>query len=230
MIFIDNKYTKWYYNIISDASTRLMNNTYTELHHIIPKSLGGSDKAHNLVKLTAKEHYMCHRLLPKMLTGGGQKKMLYALYCITHVRNKRQTTRYVPNARLYAKIKENWRSSIKGRPAHNKGKPMSIEQKEKLRAANVGKPSYIRTPETNKKMSTIKKGKPIPKLQGRVSNRKGIACSEEQKEKTRQSMLGKNTGPHSAETIEKMKGAKRRICRLSDRKEMSVNVFNRKTT
>jgi hypothetical protein len=230
MIFIDNKYTKWYYNIISNANTRLTKNTYTESHHIIPKSLGGSNEAHNLVNLTAKEHYMCHRLLPKMLTGGNQKKMLYALYCITHVRNKGQISRYIPNARLYAKIKEDWRSSIKGRPAHNKGKPMTIEQKEKLRLANLGKPSYIRTAETNEKMSKIKKGKSIPKLQGRVSNRKGIACSEEQKEKTRRSMLGKNTGPRSAETIEKMKGAKRRVCRLSDKKEMSVNVFNRKST
>lgn len=228
MIFIDNKYTKWYYNIINNAFARTNNTTYTESHHIIPKSLGGSNNPDNLINLTAKEHYICHRLLPRMLVGAQQKKMQYALYCITHVRNKQQITRYIPNARLYAKIKEDWRVSIKGRVAPNKGVPMASEQKEKLRQANIGK-KYTRSEAYRKNMSAAKKGKPIPKLQGRVSNRKGVVCSESQKEKTRQSMLGKNTGARPQEVIEKMKGPKRRVCRLSDRKEMSVNVFNRKS-
>ena len=44
MIFIQNKYTRIYYSIIFNAQTRLLNkNTYTEKHHIIPKSLGGND-------------------------------------------------------------------------------------------------------------------------------------------------------------------------------------------
>lgn len=40
---------------------------YCELHHIIPKSINNSlknDKT-NLVYLTAREHYICHRLLEK---------------------------------------------------------------------------------------------------------------------------------------------------------------------
>ena len=69
MIFIDNKYTKWYYNIINNAFARTNNTTYTESHHIIPKSLGGSNNPDNLINLTAKEHYICHRLLPRMLVG-----------------------------------------------------------------------------------------------------------------------------------------------------------------
>jgi hypothetical protein len=162
-----------------------------------------------------------------MVVGTAKKKMLYAVYCITHVKNKGQNARYVPNGRLYSKIKEEWRASIKGRIAHNKGKPMGEEQKEKLRHANLGKQSYIRTPEIREKMSRAQTG--ISKGKGRVSNRKGATCSESQKEKTRQSMLGKNAGPRSTETVEKMRRAKRRVCRLSDRKEMSVNVFNRKT-
>lgn len=226
MLFIDNKYTRWYYNIIANAQARsIQKETYTEKHHIVPKSLGGDNSNTNLVALTPKEHYMCHRLLPRMLSGNCQKKMIYALYCITHVRNKGQTTRYIPNANLYSKIKEEWRLSIVGKVAHNKGVPMSEVQKEKLRIANTGKPSYIRTKETLAKMSASQLG--ISKGKGRVSNRKGTTCSEEQKEKTRQSMLGKNTGPRSADTIEKMKGPKRRVCRLSDRREMSVNSFNR---
>jgi hypothetical protein len=47
-MFLDNKYTKVYFNIIERAKNRLLE-TYTETHHIIPKCLGGSDKKENLV-------------------------------------------------------------------------------------------------------------------------------------------------------------------------------------
>ena len=41
-MYLQNKYTKCYYNIIDRAKSRdLSKETYTEKHHIIPKSLGG---------------------------------------------------------------------------------------------------------------------------------------------------------------------------------------------
>ena len=40
---------------------------YYEKHHIVPRSMGGSNKKSNLVDLTAREHYVCHRLLTKMV-------------------------------------------------------------------------------------------------------------------------------------------------------------------
>jgi hypothetical protein len=226
MIFIQNKYTRIYYSIISNAQSRILpDDVYTEQHHIIPKSLGGSNEKSNLVALSAKEHYLCHLLLSKMTVGVHKKKMLYALYCITHVRNKGQVTRHIPSAKQYATIKEEWQESIQGRPAHNKGKPMSAEQKEKLRKANLGKPSYDRTDAINEKISKAQIG--ISKGKGRISNRKGITMSTEQKEKIRQTMLGKNTGPRLLAVTQKMQGPKRRICRVSDRKEMSVNSFTK---
>ena len=39
---------------------------YTENHHIIPKSCGGSDEKENLVELSAREHFICHYLLTKI--------------------------------------------------------------------------------------------------------------------------------------------------------------------
>ena len=62
MIFIDNKYTRIYFNIVNNAKSRTNYTGYVEKHHIIPKSLGGTNKKSNLVELTAKEHYLCHRL------------------------------------------------------------------------------------------------------------------------------------------------------------------------
>lgn len=35
---------------------------YCELHHILPRSLGGNDIQENIINLTAREHYLAHRL------------------------------------------------------------------------------------------------------------------------------------------------------------------------
>jgi 5-methylcytosine-specific restriction endonuclease McrA len=79
MIFINNKYTTWYNSIINKAKDRTING-YTEKHHIIPSSLGGSNDTDNLVKLTPREHFVCHLLLTKMTTGNARYKMNFALY------------------------------------------------------------------------------------------------------------------------------------------------------
>lgn len=81
MIFINNKYTRIYYSIISRARSRVLdNNVYTEKHHIIPKSLGGGNSKDNLVALTGREHFICHRLLVKMTTGVDKQKMSHAVW------------------------------------------------------------------------------------------------------------------------------------------------------
>jgi hypothetical protein len=91
-MFIDNKYTRWYNSIIDRAksrghSTRKMAKIdlgYVELHHIIPKSLGGPNNADNLVYLSAREHFICHWLLVKMVCGLALKKMKKALVRMRH--------------------------------------------------------------------------------------------------------------------------------------------------
>ena len=50
---------------------------YCELHHIIPRSEGGTNEKDNLVNLTAREHFVCHRLLAKIYNDG---KMWFALH------------------------------------------------------------------------------------------------------------------------------------------------------
>lgn len=42
---------------------------YKELHHIIPRSLGGSDEANNLIWLTPEDHYFAHLLLAHIHHG-----------------------------------------------------------------------------------------------------------------------------------------------------------------
>ena len=65
-MFNDTKYTKCYYRIIEAAQCKTKDLFIGERHHIIPKSLGGTNKKTNIVKLTPREHYICHLLLTRM--------------------------------------------------------------------------------------------------------------------------------------------------------------------
>jgi len=57
-----NKYFKWYWSICNRAKDRVLSpDIYIERHHIYPKSIYGQNL--DLVKLTAKEHYIVHLLL-----------------------------------------------------------------------------------------------------------------------------------------------------------------------
>jgi len=79
-MYLENKYTAWYYNIINYAKLRTLSpDVYTEKHHIIPRSMGGDNNADNLVKLTAREHFVCHLLLVKMVPSSFIHKMQSAV-------------------------------------------------------------------------------------------------------------------------------------------------------
>ena len=58
-------YTKIYLSLIEKAQTRTLEG-YCEVHHIVPRCMGGSDEPENLVRLTPEEHYLAHQLLVKI--------------------------------------------------------------------------------------------------------------------------------------------------------------------
>lgn len=72
---------------------------YHEMHHIVPKSMGGDNSMSNRVYLTAREHYIAHWLLYKIHKN---KSMSYALFSMTKKGNKSQC-RYVSYSHKYAK-------------------------------------------------------------------------------------------------------------------------------
>ncbi len=98
-MFMQNKYSKWYFSIINRAvSDRKLD--YYESHHIIPKCIGGTDDKPNLVNLTAKEHFVCHLLLTKMHSS---LKLKFAVVMML-VSNEHHN-RYKVNSRTYERIK-----------------------------------------------------------------------------------------------------------------------------
>jgi len=103
-------YQKIYNSIISNAqkvNRKKSRGVLFEKHHIIPKSLGGSNAESNLVLLTPKEHYMCHRLLVEIYRGTSQEhKMYYAMWCMINGLGNQK--RYATSSRVY----ENFRNKI----------------------------------------------------------------------------------------------------------------------
>lgn len=127
MLFIDNKYTTWYNSIINRAQNRDISG-YVEKHHIIPKSFGGSNKKENLVRLTAREHYICHLLLTKMVSGKYKAKMIFALSLIK--------SKVKHNSKLYESLK------LEGNAARSNymtNRIVKIETRTKLSNSRKGK-------------------------------------------------------------------------------------------
>ena len=60
-------YKKLYFNIIRNRRNNpLPTDEYGEVHHIKPHSFGGLDTPNNLIRLSAREHFIVHFLLYKM--------------------------------------------------------------------------------------------------------------------------------------------------------------------
>jgi len=129
MIFIDNKYTKTYYAIIDRANTRTLD-CYTEKHHIIPKSLGGSNSKDNLSVLTAREHFICHMLLIKMVTGPARHKMQLAVSKM--LSTSKNQSRYKVTARTYEYVRKQCSEAMSGKNNPNYGKKHSPEIRKKM--------------------------------------------------------------------------------------------------
>jgi rubrerythrin len=185
-----NKYKNWYNTITERARTRNID-SYVEHHHILPRSLGGTDDKDNLVALTAREHFICHWLLTKMHTGESRAKMIYALNGMKRGNEFAQRHETKITARVYENLKKEFSkvhsATMKGRTPTNKGKPMSEEQKAKIRATKAANP-------------TKRSAEAIAKT---VAKQIGQKRSQETKDRIRDALKGKLKGPMSEE--EKLK-------------------------
>lgn len=132
----ESKYSRWYNALITKAQNRTIEG-YVESHHIIPRSFGGNDSKANLVKLTAREHYIAHALLWKMKFAGVYgSKMAFAFNTFiskmtTEVRGVHHT--YNISSRTYEVFKKEYSRLLKEKWAREganfKGKKHSEETK-----------------------------------------------------------------------------------------------------
>lgn len=240
-----NKYEKWYDAITKRGQIRILD-SYGETHHILPRSLGGSDDKCNITKLTAREHFICHWLLTKIYKEGESHwKMVNALR-IMRAENKNQT-RYTTTitARVYENLKEEYAKlqSIKFSGKYNGfyGKHHSDEAKKKISEANTGDKNGSKTPEARLKISSSKLGKKREEFSdewkqnlskavtGENNGMWGKIHSEQSKQKQREKAIGRK---QSEETVKKkadaVRGSKRekKLCPHCDQL-IAVNTYAR---
>jgi hypothetical protein len=91
-VFLYNKYYRIYMNLVKrgqiDRSLE-----FKEIHHIIPKSMGGKNIKENLTELAPREHLLVHRLLTKITTGRNKSKMHFALWRMINSKGYKITSR-----------------------------------------------------------------------------------------------------------------------------------------
>lgn len=95
-------YSDIYNKIIDIARCRTLN-CYIEKHHIIPKCMGGTNSKDNLVSLTAKEHFICHKLLCEIYPT--ENKLKYAYWMMCNCINELQERNYIISSREYERLK-----------------------------------------------------------------------------------------------------------------------------
>lgn len=173
---------KQYQSLINKAKNRTFeDDIYVEKHHIIPKSLGGSNSKDNIVLLTAREHFIAHLLLAKIYGGGMWQAVIMMKHSPKNVR--------CINSRMFEVAKVAWSNYLKGkrRPAH---------VIEAIKIAQTGKKA---SESTKAKMSEVRKGK------SRAGNPDNWKHSAESREKMSKSRIGLSNHMQSTEHRERMK-------------------------
>lgn len=118
---------------------------YSERHHIVPKSIGGTDARSNLISLSARDHYFAHCCLAKIHGG----KMWSALFAVGAMQKGDPSARYFVRGRMVAaarrmaalqrsaQMTELWGSGLFKR--QREYKPHSAATKAAISAGNTGK-------------------------------------------------------------------------------------------
>lgn len=243
-MFVNNKYTIWYYNIITTAtqhnrrklSRDHINYVYYENHHIIPRSLGGGDDITNLVLLTPKEHYMCHMLLTKMCIHKSHSHNMNLAYNM--MSNYNGTT----TSKMYHRIKQSVYATIS---EHMSGVPKSAISIQKMVATRRKNGSYMHTSETKLKMIESHKSRPAQSTETRAKKSeslRGRQFTDTHRQAISKGLAGREpwnkgirTGPKlipvSNDTRQKIsmatRGPKATCCCLNCHREISINNLDR---
>ena len=128
--------------------------------------MGGSNEKENIVRLTAKEHYIAHRLLYKIYRTPQLAFALKAMSMASSRLHRSFTSRQYEHIRLIVN------EAAKGR----KLRPLSEEHKRKLSQATKGRKCPPRTEEHARNLGNSKRGKPL---------------SEEHKRRISEGLLGR---------------------------------------
>lgn len=202
-------YRKQYERLIESRRilNRVKNNDgLLEKHHIIPKSLGGSNDDDNLILLTPKEHYIAHLLLTEIYEGKDKAKMCYALLKMCQ-NNPNQKRGY--SSKRYEKAKQLVSENCSGGNHPSSGKNLwSDKQKKEIseRMKGENNPMYGNKPWNYGKTLTPLSSEHKQKISESLT---GYKKSNETKKKISESHKGKKKSEeHKRKLSESLKGRK----------------------
>lgn len=113
-------YEKHYLALIDKARSRTLTG-YKERHHAIPKCAGGTDDPHNIIELTAEEHFLAHQLLLKMFWGTEyQKQFAFACHAMTRDPHGRRV-----NNKLFGWLRK---AAAEASSEHNRDRPRTAKE------------------------------------------------------------------------------------------------------
>ena len=181
--FVRNKYLRWYLAVCERARIRVVEGP-TERHHVLPGALGGTDDCR--VRLTFREHFLCHWLLTKFTVGEDRRKMLYALNMMSRAKRGRIIAAWqyavgreaVRKARIGTHLSEETKAKLRvSSSISQKGKPRwSASQRLSIGLRQKGVPKPPRSQEHQTKLNKPKSEVCKARMRAAFKNRLKKVC------------------------------------------------------
>jgi hypothetical protein len=172
-----------------------------ERHHIIPKSIGGTEEVANLVDLTPREHFIAHWLL-KLIHGA---PMSYAFWRMCQMN---ATTSHRPTSTQYAWARRNLKHSPESIQKMRLAK-QNVSDETRKRISEAGKGRRL-TEEHRKKWSF--KGRHHTEEARRRMSEAARNCSEQTRLKLREAACNRSpTTRHKLSVAAKLRHFRRRL-------------------
>lgn len=211
------RYFRWYEAICARGQVRALDSGF-ERHHIVPRSLGGTDDASNLTRLSYREHFLAHWLLTKFTEDEALHKMRYALYMMTWT-SRNNADRIVSSwqfdvarsasrdARAGRECSEVTRERIS---AAQRGRSVPESRRTKIGDANRNRPKPPRSAAHRASLSAALSGRKlsddhVAKVVAAIKRRPAV--SEATRAKLSEAGRGKKYGPRSEETKARLRDA-----------------------
>lgn len=196
---------------------------YTEIHHIVPRCLGGSDEKDNLVMFSGREHFIAHMLLWKAYPD--EVSLMRAAFMMSSRWGSGRLEESKPiHSKTYATLREEYAEAVKEQVTGENnpffGKTHTDETREKIKAWHAANPEHARnamkgrkhTPEAIAKMQEFQRNRPPMSAETRKKIgdfHRGKPKNPESYEITRQANIGrKMTDETKAKISKATKGRK----------------------
>jgi 5-methylcytosine-specific restriction endonuclease McrA len=210
-------YEKIYNDLVEKAKVRGLDKSqhegYFEIHHIIPRSLGGSNDKSNLVMFTGREHYIAHMLLWKAFPE--EVSLMLAAFLMSN-RWKTDENAKVVNSKTYEKLRSDYAVAVSEQVSGENnpfyGKTHTEETRTKLKAWHAANPDFTRnnmlgkkhSEEAIAKMSEYQRNRPpmTEETKRKIGDfQRGKPKNPEAIEKTRLSNIGRKKTPEERKKI-----------------------------